>query len=575
MKPTKKDNIVSKGIGMGYAYHYKQYKDNIKVSLIEKKDIDSELATYEITKNKAIDEVMKIIEFLKRKKDDKAKIFEAHLQIINDIAVAQEVKNKIENELFSSQSAVKKTYDAFIKMFAQVEDELIRERMEDLEDVKNRLLRISQGIAETNLSFLKKDSIVIAYDLYPSDTATIDRDNVQAILTEIGGITSHTAIIAKGYGIPAMLGIKNLFKNIKQNDYLIVDAIKGEIFINPSKDIITEYRFKKHEYQIKQEIINKYKDMRAVTIDGVKIDISLNIGSASKEELDFEPYVDGVGLFRTEFLFMESKKMPSEEHQFNIYKKALMTFGKKPVILRTLDIGGDKELSYLKMPKEDNPFLGNRAIRLCFDNLELFKTQLRAALRASVFGNLWLMFPMVASIDDIYLIKEIINDVKKELIKKKIQFNPSFKIGVMIEIPSLIMIADLVAEEVDFASIGTNDLCQYLQAVDRMNPLVSKYYQSYSPSMFRIMKIAIDEFKRRGKEISVCGELGGDVIASAILIGLGIRKLSMNSGAVAAIKQLVCKHSETDFKDIANYILGLKTENEIVKYVKTKIDKEG
>ncbi|MBN2300399.1 MAG: phosphoenolpyruvate--protein phosphotransferase, partial [Acholeplasmataceae bacterium] len=499
------------------------------------------------------------------------KIFGAHLEILNDIAVAEEVSNQIRDMKYSYRYAIKNVYDMFIEMLSQVDDPLIKERVADLKDVRNRLLRISDGVAESNLSLLDQPSIVIAQDLYPSDTATLDRKNVQAIITEVGGMTSHTAIIAKSYEIPAILGVDHLLEEVKQNEWMIVDAIKGIIYINPDNETIESYKNKQKEFLFKQEIIKKYIDVKPVTKDGTKIEVSLNIGSASKEELENEAFVDGVGLFRSEFLYMENSQMPTEDQQFEVYKKALVKFNKKPVILRTLDIGGDKELSYLELPKEDNPFLGNRAIRLCFDHLEMFKTQLRAALRASVFGNLWLMFPMVGSMDDILRLKEIVEEVKSDLDKKNIEYNPSFKFGVMIEIPSIIMIADHVAEAVDFASIGTNDLCQYLTAVDRMNPMVSKYYQSYAPSMFRVIKMAIDAFDKANKPLSVCGESGGDLIAAPILIGLGMRKLSMNKSSVAGIKQMITTHTIDQLEEIANKAISLKTEAEVVDYVKSQL----
>jgi len=574
MKSIKKGNAVSKGIGIGRAYIYKQYIPNIEEEIVDASLVESELEKYINTKEQARIEITKIQSFLEEKNDEKSKIFGAHLEILSDVAVIEEVNNLITDMHYSHRYAIKNVYDMFIDMLSQVDDLLIKERVADLKDVRNRLLRISDGVPELNLSLLDQPSIVIAQDLYPSDTATLDRKNVQAIITEVGGMTSHTAIIAKSYEIPAILGVEHLLEEVKQNEWMIVDAIKGNIIINPDTETIEAYKNKQKEYLFKQEIIKKYIDVKPLTKNGTKIEVSLNIGSASQEELDNEPYVDGVGLFRSEFLYMENTQMPTEDEQYVVYKKALEKFKQKPVILRTLDIGGDKELSYLEMPKEDNPFLGNRAIRLCFDHLEMFKTQLRAALRASVFGNLWLMFPMVGSMDDIYKLKSILEEVKTELNEKKIEFNPNFKFGIMIEIPSIIMVADHAAQEVDFASIGTNDLCQYLTAVDRMNPMVAKYYQSYAPSMFRVIKMAVEAFDKAGKPISVCGESGGDLIAAPILIGLGMRKLSMNKSSVAGIKRMITTHTIKELEDIATHALNLKTEAEVVAYVQSELHSE-
>jgi len=574
MKTIQKGNAVSKGIGIGRVYIYKQYIPNINEEIIDVSLIDQELEKYVNVKKQAFLEITQIQKFLEDKNDEKSKIFGAHLEILSDVAVIEEVNSQIKEMHYSFRYAVKNVYDMFIDMLSQVEDELIKERVADLKDVRNRLLRISDGVPESNLSLLDQPSIVIAQDLYPSDTATLDRKNVQAIITEVGGMTSHTAIIAKSYEIPAILGADHLLEEVKQNEWMIVDAINGKIIINPDNETVESYKNKQKDFLFKQEIVKKFISVKPVTKDGVKVDVALNIGSASQEELDNEPFVDGVGLFRSEFLYMESAQMPTEDAQYEVYKKALVGFKGKPVILRTLDIGGDKELNYLDLPKEDNPFLGNRAIRLCFDHMNMFKTQLRAALRASVYGNLWLMFPMVGSMDDIYKLQAILDEVKKDLTDKNIKYNPDFKFGVMIEIPSIIMIADHVAEIVDFASIGTNDLCQYLSAVDRMNPMVSKYYQSYAPSMFRVIKMAIDAFDKAGKPLSVCGESGGDLIAAPVLIGMGMRKLSMNKSSVAGIKRMITSHQMSELENIANHVLSLKTEDEVVSYVKSKLNSE-
>jgi phosphoenolpyruvate-protein phosphotransferase (PTS system enzyme I) len=574
MSVISKGNAVSKGIGMGYAYIYKQYVATKHEILISAGKVDEEISAYQTTRQQAEREIEGIRQFLENKKDEKSKIFTAHLDILNDVAIAEEIENFIKNEHYSYPYAIHTVYDMFIEMLSQVEDDLIKERVADLKDVRNRLIRISDHVEEANLARLSRSSIVFAEDLYPSDTATLDRTMVEAIVTEVGGQTSHTAIIAKSYEIPAILGVEHVTNEIKSGDFVIVDAISNKIIINPEDSVIESYKQKQKAYRAKLEMTKAYLDQQPITKDNIKVEVSINIGSASQDELSFEKYVDGVGLFRSEFLYMENTHMPTEEEQFVVYRKALEAFGKKPLILRTLDIGGDKELSYMTLPKEENPFLGSRAIRLCFDHMDLFKTQLRAALRASIYGNLWLMFPMVGSMDDVDQIKSVVEDVKSSLDLDGIPYSVDHKIGIMIEIPSIILVADHVAKAVDFASIGTNDLCQYLTAVDRMNPLVSKYYQSYSPSMFRIIKMAVDAFNVHHKPISVCGELGGDPVAAPVLLGLGMRKLSMNKTSVPLIKKIITTHTMNDFAEVAQHVLNLRTEKEVIDYVKSTLSLE-
>lgn len=575
MKTLNQGQNVSLGIGIGKAYIYKRYESKVKEAYIDEKKATQTFEKYLKTKASAMIEIQKIYDFLEAQNDDKAKIFRAHLDIVDDVAIDDEISENIKENHYDCGYAIDTVYDMFIEMLSQVEDELIRERVADLKDVKLRLLRILDGVTESNLALLDEDSIVIANDLYPSDTATIDRARVKGIVTEVGGKTSHTAIIAKSYEIPAILGVNDAVNIIKHDDVIILDAISNQIIINPDEKTLKSYKVKQEKANLDRQKIKEYLDKTSETKDSVKVELGLNIGSANDEELSFEPYVDGVGLFRTEFLYMESDSMPSEDKQFTVYKKALSRFGEKPVILRTLDIGGDKTLKYMELPKEDNPFLGKRAIRLCFDHMDMFKTQLRAALRASVYGNLWLMFPMVGSVDDIIRLREVFNEVKKELDEKNIAYKNDVKFGVMIEIPALIMIADIVADIVDFASIGTNDLTQYLTAVDRMNPDITSYYQNYAPSIFRTMKIAADSFNKANKPLSVCGELGGDLIGAPLLIGMGIKKLSMNQSSIAPIKQMIGQYTLDELQKMSRKALKMHQEVDIKKYVLLEHKKKG
>jgi phosphotransferase system enzyme I (PtsI) len=406
--------------------------------------------------------------------------------------------------------------------------------------------------------------------LLPSDTASLDRGRVLAIITEAGGPTSHSAIIARSYGIPAVLGIEGLLATLEKSktESAAVDAESGEVFLNPDAELAAKFSERRKMFIKKREEALRFLGVEARTKDGVRVELGLNIGKVDDKELEGEAYTDFSGLFRTEFLFMGRDKLPGEDEQYEVYRKVLERYGERPVSLRTLDIGGDKPLSSMELPREDNPFLGNRALRLCFTHPEIFKTQLRAALRASVHGNLWLMLPMVGSIDDIRKAKKYINEVRAELTEKKIPFNKNFKTGIMIEIPAIAMIADLAAAEVDFASIGSNDLCQYLCAADRINPAVSAYYQSYHPGLFRMIGNVVAAFNKAGKPISVCGELGGDAVAAPLLIGLGLRKLSMGFASVAELKRVLAGLSLGEAEALAKKALVLQTAEEITVLLK-------
>jgi phosphotransferase system enzyme I (PtsI) len=441
----------------------------------------------------------------------------------------------------------------------------------DFDDVRKRLIRLWYRVKEGGLGVLTEPVIVAARDLLPSDTASLDRKKVLAILTEAGGTTSHSAIIARSYEIPAILGIPDLMNRVRQGQTLAVDAGAGEAVLDPDPDTVKVYERRRAEFLRETMETKKFLGPEARTACGVHIDIGLNIGGADEQELAGEAYTDLVGLFRTEFLYMGRASLPSEEEQFAVYKKVLQRYGKRPVTLRTLDIGGDKTLSSMDLPKEDNPVLGNRALRLCFTYPAVFKTQLRAALRASVFGNLWLMLPMVGSIDDIRQAKAYIAETMEELDAEGTGYAKDFKTGIMVEIPSIAVIADLAAKEVDFASIGTNDLCQYLTAVDRMNPQTARYYQTCHPAMFRLIGKVVEHFNREGKPICVCGEMGGDTLAAPVLVGLGMRKLSMGLASIARVKRVLSSLTVAKAEELAAAVVNLPTAWEAEGYLKANL----
>lgn len=562
-----KGTAVSKGVVIGKAFIYTPFKPEIIERSIEQNQIEKSLQEYEQLKADAEKELLTIIEKMTKTDSDKAGIFMAHSEILKDAAMDEEIIELIEKELMAPECAIDVVYEKYIQILASVDDAIMKERADDIKDVKRRLLRIWFQVENLNLTDIDKPSIVFAHDLLPSDTATLNKDMVLAIVTEVGGSTSHSAILARSYGIPAVLGVQNVLSYVSSGEEFIVDALDGVIITEPLEEEKEIYSKKGETYHKKAEAVKKFIDVKPIMKDNTTIKVFLNIGSASDEELQGENYTDGVGLFRSEFLYMEGSTIPDEQTQFEAYKKVVTAFGKREVILRTLDIGGDKTLESMELPKEDNPFLGLRALRLCFEKKELFQTQLRAALRASNFGNLSIMFPMVGSMEDIRQAKEIVKEVKEQLKKEGTPFNEAVKIGIMIEIPSIAVVADLAAKEVDFASIGTNDLCQYLMAVDRLNPQVSKYYQSYHPAMFRMIKTICDAFCKEGKEVSICGEMGGDSVVVPILIGLGVKKLSMNLSSVAAVKKVITSLTMEKAEEIAQTVTKMTTAEEIENYL--------
>jgi phosphotransferase system enzyme I (PtsI) len=565
---------VSGGIAVGEVFCYVPYLLQKRQVRINKDGIEQTLACFDRAKRQAGEELNVICDSL-QSEPEKAKIFAAHLDILFDEAIDEDVQDLVREELIDVEWALEKTFEKYIKIIGSVEDKTVRERVADMQDVYARLIRNINGVPEKNLRILPYPAIVAAHDLLPSDTVGMDRSKVLGIITELGGKTSHAAIIARSHSIPALGGIEDLLAFIHDKMEVIVDAVNGKLICEPADAEKQTYLVKKETYSNQMAQISKFIDRKPVTLDGCEVEVHLNIGSIDREELEGAKYTDGVGLFRSEFLYMNTDHLPNEEEQFIAYRKVLLQFVERPVILRTLDIGGDKQLETLPLPPEQNPFLGNRALRLCFSRPDIFITQLRAALRASVHGNLWLMFPMVGSMDDIYHAKKMVQRAKSELESEKIPFNNDVKLGIMIEIPSIALIADHAAQEIDFASIGTNDLCQYITAADRLNPVVSSYYQSYHPALFRLIRYICEQFNKYNKPLGICGEMGGDPLSVPVLIGLGIRKLSMNLDSAAYCKKAICSLTLKDAKTIADAVCGMETADKIEKYLKGISEKFG
>jgi len=557
---------VAPAFAVGHIYIYDEKFDIPCESMVPHGEEQAHLDRYYSIKKEALEEIEKIKLSVESVDPIKAEIFTAHKEIVEDVIINEEIPARILNEHWAGDWAIYQVYETVLGVLRKTPDPLIAERAADFDDIRAMLLRLWYGQKSSSLASLKEPCVIATRELKPSGTAGFNRDKILAILTETGGVTSHAAIIAKSYGIPAVLGIEGLLSTVKQGQCAAVDAGEGTVIIDPEEDVVKEYQEKSGVFNRDRKDAETFLKRDAVTACGIKIDIGLNISSANDEELNAQSYTDGVGLFRTEFLFMGRNTPPSEEEQFTTYRKILECFGKRPVILRVLDIGGDKQVSFIEQKHEDNSFLGTRGIRLVFSNPDIFKTQLRAALRASLYGNLWLMLPMVGSLDDIRKAKKIISEVKDGLKKENIQFG-EFKIGIMIEVPAIALIAGLAAKEVDFASIGSNDLCQYLCAADRMNAAVETYYQSYHPGMFKLIKETVSAFNNAKKPISICGELGSDPFAIPVLLGLGLRKFSMGAASVAVAKRAISSVTVAQAEKMARKVLGFATASEIEKYL--------
>lgn len=565
-----KGNKASEGLGIGEVFCYRPAELKVVQSYIAENEVSETLVQYEAFKSDVKNQLDSLIVQFQTVDPDQAKIFLAHREILHDDAIDEEIRNKIGKDLYDLAWAVETVYDGFSRLLSEMKNELFRERAQDVKDVRNRLLRSILGLKCSALSSLDKPVVIACHDLLPSDTATLDCHKVIAIITETGGETSHSAIIARSYGIPAILGIDGLMDKVQGGELVVVDAMEGELIIVPTEEQLKEYKEKQKQYLATVSSRNAYLDKLSVTKDGVRFEIGINIGSPNEVEVKQAPYADFVGLFRSEFLYMTSPGIPSEEDQFKAYKRVLETF-KRPITLRTLDVGGDKSIPCLPLPKEDNPFLGQRGLRFCFEHKEFFETQVRAALRASYYGELHLMLPMVTNMDDIYKAKEIILALRDELLKEGVPMAPKTKLGIMVEIPSIALIADHVAKEVDFISIGTNDLCQYTLAVDRMNPNLSDYYQSFHPALFKLIAFCTEEFRKSGKPVSVCGELGGHPLAAVVLAGLGVRKFSMNPPSMGKVKRALTEITMDFAESLAQNVLSMATADEVINYLETEL----
>ncbi|HPB79690.1 MAG TPA: phosphoenolpyruvate--protein phosphotransferase [Sedimentibacter sp.] len=557
---------VSPGIGIGKAVVIDKASINITKNYIKDagNELDRLMNAIEAAKEQLNELYVSTIDELGEKE---AQIFKSHEMMLEDDTFISDVENRIKQEGVNAEYALNETSNVYIKMFQSIEDEYLRERAEDIKDVMNRVIRILMGISSVDFSNLKENSIIVAKDLTPSDTAQIDRTKVAAMITEIGGKTSHAAIIARIMGIPTVVGLNNITDKIKNGDTVICDGKTGKVLVNPNAKQLFYFTKKKN---IEDEIRNELKNqigLPSVTKDGFKISLTANIGVPNDVDMALENDAEGIGLFRSEFIFMNREHQPTEDEQFEQYKEVLVKMGDKPVIIRTLDIGGDKNVPYIDIPKEMNPFLGYRAIRLCLGNVEVFRTQLRAILRASVYGNVKIMIPMISTMKELKDSKKILQQAKDELTNEGIKFKKDIEIGIMIEIPSAAIISDLLAREVDFFSIGTNDLIQYTMAVDRMNSKLSYLYSQYHPALLRLIKGIIDNAHEAGIWVGMCGEAAGDPKLIPVFVGMGLDEFSMNSPSILRARYIVRNLNKADMEIIAKSTLNMENALEVEEYL--------
>lgn len=554
---------ASEGIGIG------------KVMLIEEVSLDYEKK--QITDTQAeIDRYRKVFDAYCEKTEKQAEnikntigekeadIILGHLLMLKDPAMSSSIEGNISSGC-CAEDAVAQVCDMFIGVFSMADDELTKQRASDVEDIKNGLITMLLGKEEVDIASAPSGTVLVAKDLTPSMTSCIVKENIVGIVTEVGGKTSHSAILARAMEIPAVLSVPNVMETFENGQEIIVDGSHGEVIENPSDGEIAIYREKTIEYKKEKEELKKFIGKETVTADGVKVELCCNIGKSDDADTVLSRDGEGVGLFRTEFLYMDSSSIPTEEEQFEAYKKTVLKLGDKPLIIRTLDVGGDKDIPYLGLSKEDNPFMGFRAVRYCLHREDVYKPQLRALLRASAFGNIKIMIPLVTCIDEVREVKAMIENIKAELDSENIAYNKDIQVGIMVETPAASLIADLLAEEADFFSIGTNDLTGYTMAVDRGNADVAYLYSAFQPAVLRSIKKIIED----GKDIMVgmCGEAAADPLLIPLLLAFGLDEFSVSATSVLKTRKIISQWTIDEAKEVANKALTLKTESEVVEYL--------
>ena len=561
---------IAASSGIAIAKAYKLVMPDLTVTKKTIEDVEKEIARYEEAMEKTAKELEMIKEAAsKNLSAEEAAVFDAHALVLSDPEMKTQVEDKIKNEKINADAALEDIANMFIGMFESMEDEYFKERASDIKDVSRRLLASLLGKALPNPALIDEEVVIIADDLTPSDTAQLNKNLVRGFATNIGGRTSHSAIMARSLEIPAVVACKTITEEVNDGDMIILDGSEGIVIINPSDEEIATYKVKRDEFIAYREELKKLKDEKTVSTDGHHVELVANIGSPKDIQGVLENGAEGVGLYRTEFLYMESAELPTEDEQYEAYK-AVLEGVNGPVVVRTLDIGGDKEIAAIDLPKEMNPFLGVRAIRLCFQREDIFRTQLRALLRASTHGDLRIMFPMIATLQEFRQAKGILLEEKAKLEAEGVEINPNIQVGIMIEIPAAAVLADQFAKEVDFFSIGTNDLIQYTFAADRMSSTISYLYQPFNPSILRLVKHVIDSAHKEGKWAGMCGEMAGEPLAAPLLLGLGLDEFSMSATSVLAQRKLIRGLSKAEMEELANEAIQKSTMDEVVELVKSR-----
>ena len=553
-----------------------------KVYLLEKpvlevpkevKSIEAELAQLESAKLATKSDIERIkIVASKTLSEDEVAIFDAHLAVLDDPEFLGQVEELVKTGEQNAASAIDQVSNMFISIFDNMEDAYFKERAADIRDVSYRLLAHTLGVTMPDLSLINEQVIIVAEDLTPSDTAQLNKELALGFVTEIGGRTSHSAIMARSLEIPAIVGSTGILESVKQGQLIILDALEGQVVLNPTEEQISAYQKKKAEHNEYRESLKVLINEPSVTLDGHEVIVAGNIGNTTDAQGVINYGGEAVGLYRTEFLYMDAKDFPTEEEQYQAYKEVLEKMDGRQVIIRTLDIGGDKKLDYFSLPEELNPFLGFRAVRLCLGKPEMFRTQLRALLRASAHGRLGIMFPMIATLQEFRKAKALLDEEKENLLAEGVEVNDNLEVGIMVEIPAAAMLAEKFAQEVDFFSIGTNDLIQYTMAADRMNQQVSYLYQELNPSILRLIKMTIDGAHKHNKWVGMCGEMAADPLSIPVLLGLGLDEFSVSATSILQTRKIIREATLPEMQELANQALNQGTMEEVVELVKATLN---